>query len=202
MAHETHPEAFFRALLAITELGDAVKYVTHDSSLNPKARPHGSHEDEVLAIGQAIIQTLSLAVARNIPCEQAIQAAYQNWADRDWQKTEAIERETITGKTVVPGHVEGQAYVVSSRKRLDKFRSGILVAPFVKADQTHFLTSNRPLALVTDSGGIMSHPAVIARELGIISVVGTGNATERIPHGALISVRAGNEEGVIEIIST
>jgi len=202
MAHETHPEAFFRALLAITELGDAVKYVTHDPNLNPKARPHGSREDEILAIGQAIIQTLSLAVARGIPCEEAIQAAYQNWADRDWQKTEATIEGQIRGITAVPGNIEGQAYVVTGSRRLEKFRSGILIAPFVESKQTHLLTSNPPLALITDSGGLMSHPAIIARELGIIAIVGTGNATERIPHGALISVDAREEEGIIKIITS
>lgn len=201
MAHETHSEAFFRALIAITELGDAVKYVTHDPILNPLARPHGSKEDEVLAIGQAIIQILSLAVARGIPCEEAVKAAYQNWAERDWQKTEATTEGQIRGITAVSGNTEGQAYVVTNSRRLEMFKSGILIAPFVQSKQTLFLISHPPLALVTDSGGLMSHPAIIARELGIITVVGTGNATQRIPHGALISVDAREEEGIIKIIT-
>jgi phosphohistidine swiveling domain-containing protein len=43
-------------------------------------------------------------------------------------------------------------------------------------------------AVVTDSGGLLSHPAIAAREYGIPAVVGAGTATLRIPDGALITV--------------
>jgi pyruvate,water dikinase len=43
-------------------------------------------------------------------------------------------------------------------------------------------------ALVCDVGGIMSHPAVIAREFGIPAVVGTGGSSTAIADGARIRV--------------
>ena len=43
-------------------------------------------------------------------------------------------------------------------------------------------------AVVSDTGGILSHCAVVAREYGIPAVVGTGNATARIHDGQLIEV--------------
>jgi pyruvate,water dikinase len=43
-------------------------------------------------------------------------------------------------------------------------------------------------ALVTDSGGILSHPAIIAREHGIPAVVGTGNATVVLMDGQRVTV--------------
>jgi hypothetical protein len=43
-------------------------------------------------------------------------------------------------------------------------------------------------AVVTDSGGVLSHSAIVAREYGIPCVVGTGDATKRIPDGALVTV--------------
>jgi rifampicin phosphotransferase len=43
-------------------------------------------------------------------------------------------------------------------------------------------------AVVTDTGGLLSHPAIEAREYGIPCVVATGDATLRIPEGAVISV--------------
>lgn len=43
-------------------------------------------------------------------------------------------------------------------------------------------------AIVTDSGGILSRCAVIAREYGIPAVVGTGTATSVISDGQTIEV--------------
>ncbi len=43
-------------------------------------------------------------------------------------------------------------------------------------------------ALVTASGGILSHPSIAAREYGIPAVVGAAGATTTIPDGALVTV--------------
>jgi phosphohistidine swiveling domain-containing protein len=52
-------------------------------------------------------------------------------------------------------------------------------------------------ALVTDSGGILSHPAIIAREFGIPAVVATGNATSLLRDGQRVTVDG--DAGVVEI---
>jgi pyruvate,water dikinase len=51
-------------------------------------------------------------------------------------------------------------------------------------------------ALVTDGGGILSHPAIIAREHGIPAVVGTGNATDILKDGQTVTVDG--TTGVVE----
>lgn len=43
-------------------------------------------------------------------------------------------------------------------------------------------------AIVTDRGGLLSHPAIVAREYGLPAVVGSGDATRRITDGALVEV--------------
>jgi pyruvate,water dikinase len=43
-------------------------------------------------------------------------------------------------------------------------------------------------AIVTDRGGLLSHAAIVAREYGIPSVVGTREATSLIADGARVSV--------------
>ena len=53
-------------------------------------------------------------------------------------------------------------------------------------------------ALVTDSGGVLSHPAIIAREFAIPAVVNTGNATTAIPDGA--QVRVAGDAGVVTMV--
>jgi pyruvate,water dikinase len=57
-------------------------------------------------------------------------------------------------------------------------------------------------AIVTDSGGVLSHSAVVAREYRIPAVVGTGNATRTFHDGQLIEVDgdAGTVQVVVEEI--
>jgi len=43
-------------------------------------------------------------------------------------------------------------------------------------------------ALVTDSGGILSHPAIIAREYQIPAVMALGNATSLLKDGQMVTV--------------
>lgn len=40
------------------------------------------------------------------------------------------------------------------------------------------LVMKKAIAVVTDNGGMLSHPAIICREFGIPAVVGTHNATQ------------------------
>jgi pyruvate,water dikinase len=42
--------------------------------------------------------------------------------------------------------------------------------------------------LVTNTGGVLAHAAVVAREFGLPAVVGVAGATSRIPDGALIEI--------------
>ncbi len=53
-------------------------------------------------------------------------------------------------------------------------------------------------AVVTDRGGALCHTAIVAREFGIPAVVGTEEATSRIPDGARIMVDG--DRGVVEIL--
>jgi pyruvate,water dikinase len=53
-------------------------------------------------------------------------------------------------------------------------------------------------ALVTEAGGTMSHPAVVAREFGIPAVVGTSNAGDRIKTGD--RVRVNGSTGIVELL--
>jgi pyruvate,water dikinase len=52
-------------------------------------------------------------------------------------------------------------------------------------------------AVVTDTGGVLSHSAICAREFGIPCVVGTQFGTAVIPDGAMITVDGDN--GVVRL---
>jgi len=60
---------------------------------------------------------------------------------------------------------------------VNNFNNGeILVAPLTNPQYTVAILKAR--AIATDIGGILSHPAIVAREMGIPCVTGTGNATK------------------------
>ena len=53
----------------------------------------------------------------------------------------------------------------------------------------------KAIGIVTDFGGLASHPAIVARELGLPCVVGTQTATSVIKDGMEIIVDG--DEGVV-----
>ena len=87
MAKEDRKDVEFRHIIAVTEVGDIGKYITHDPKLNPNARPHGTKDDEVLAYGQAFVQLAALAYLREISFKEAFDKGTQNWIDMDWKKS-------------------------------------------------------------------------------------------------------------------
>lgn len=56
---------------------------------------------------------------------------------------------------------------------------------------------SRCSGIITDEGGILSHAAIVARELGIPCIVGCTNAVKKIPDGATIAMK-GNIVTIVE----
>lgn len=52
-------------------------------------------------------------------------------------------------------------------------------------------------AVVTDHGGTTSHAAIVCRELGLLAVVGCGDATGALSHGQLVEVRCEGGRGTV-----
>jgi pyruvate,water dikinase len=81
----------------------------------------------------------------------------------------------------------GRVRVVRSTDELHSFRKGdILVAENTDPDWEPVMKLSS--AIVTDRGGRTSHAAIVARELGVPAVVGTGDATRAIQDGAEVTV--------------
>jgi pyruvate,water dikinase len=103
----------------------------------------------------------------------------------------------IKGLAASPGVVEGPARFVASLEEFDQVQEGeILVCRMTNPAWVVLFT--KITGLVTEAGGTVSHPAVVAREFGIPAVVGTGNAGERIATGD--RVRVNGATGVVEIL--
>jgi pyruvate,water dikinase len=81
----------------------------------------------------------------------------------------------------------GVARVVRSLAEMNKFQAGdVLVADMTDPDWEPIM--KRAAAIVTNRGGRTCHAAIIARELGVPAVVGTGDAMRAIPDGAEVTV--------------
>ena len=104
----------------------------------------------------------------------------------------------VRGLAASPGVVEGPARNVTSLEQFDQVHEGeILVCRMTNPAWVVLFT--KIVGLVTDAGGVTSHPAVVSREFGIPAVVGTSNATERIKTGDRI--RLNGSTGVVEVLA-
>jgi len=97
------------------------------------------------------------------------------------------EEHMLRGMAASPGVYEGPARRVSRPSEFDRIKQGDVL---VTESTTEAFNILLPLlgAIVTDSGGLLSHSAIVAREYGIPGVVGTREATERIADGTRVRV--------------
>lgn len=109
----------------------------------------------------------------------------------------ATDPGTLKGAPGAPGVYRGQAKVVRSLAEASKVQPGdVLVAETTAPPWTPLFAIAG--AVVTDTGGILSHCAVVAREYGIPGVVGVGMATAILHDGQLVEVD-GNT-GVVRVL--
>lgn len=106
-------------------------------------------------------------------------------------------RADLYGAAAAPGVVEGVARVIMSEDKLAELKPGeILVAPGTAAPWTPAFEIIR--GVITDGGGSMSHPVIVAREYGIPCVAGSTEATRKIRTGD--RVRIDGNLGVVYIL--
>jgi rifampicin phosphotransferase len=103
----------------------------------------------------------------------------------------------VTGIPASPGSYTGPVRVIRSEAEFDRLRAGdVLVCPITSPVWSVLFPSMG--ALVTDTGGILSHPAIIAREYGLPAVVATGNGTLALCDGQLVTVDG--TSGVVQVV--
>lgn len=107
------------------------------------------------------------------------------------------EEHMLRGLAASRGVYEGPARRVSHPSEFDRIIKGDVL---VTESTTEAFNILLPLlgAIVTDSGGLLSHSAIVAREYGIPGVVGTREATERIADG--VRVRVDGNAGEVTVL--
>ncbi|MCU0679906.1 MAG: PEP-utilizing enzyme [Planctomycetes bacterium] len=99
------------------------------------------------------------------------------------------KKNDIIGQVAFGGRVSGVVRIVFDPTKIKQFNNGdILVAPWTRPEYLPIM--KKAGAFVTDGGGILSHAAIVARELKKPCVIGTKIATSILHEGDLVEVDA------------
>jgi len=93
----------------------------------------------------------------------------------------------ISGLGAAPGIASGKVRVLRSPSEGARLETGeVLVAPMTSPDWVP--TLRRAAGIITDSGGMTCHAAIVSRELRIPCIVGTREATRVLRDGELVTM--------------
>ena len=104
----------------------------------------------------------------------------------------------IKGVGASTGQAQGRVCLVHSPAEFYKLEKGdILVCPYTDPEWTPLFALAG--GVVVDTGGTLSHAAIVAREYGIPAVLATGEATMRLHDGDMVLVNAA--EGSVALLA-
>lgn len=104
----------------------------------------------------------------------------------------------ISGTAASLGKATGTVRIITRVADLQKIQSGDVLVSTMTSPK-YITAIKKVVAIITDEGGIVSHAAIIARELGIPCIVGTKIATKRLKSGDNVEVDATN--GVVKLLN-
>lgn len=105
--------------------------------------------------------------------------------------------EEIKGTIACMGFATGKVRIITTPMDLHKMRKGdILVSPMTTPDLMPAI--KLAAGIITDTGGMTSHAAIIAREFKIPCIIGTQHATEILRDGDMVEVDA--NRGIVKRI--
>ncbi len=112
--------------------------------------------------------------------------------------TPCLSQNKIMGQTGSPGRiVKGVCQRILKSSEIINFKEGnILVAVYTAPEFVPAM--KKAMAIVTDTGGITCHAAIVARELGKPCIIGTKIATQMLKDGDLVEVDA--NKGIVRKI--
>jgi pyruvate,water dikinase len=201
------------ALLELLPIAQQIVPATEDHNLLADQRLHSASRTRWLAIGRHLCEAGRLGEAGDafyLTLDELVEvleggdppAAAEIARRREqqlaWRAVAAPPRlgkteqrtgpsEELRGLAASAGQYRGRAVVAHSLADAQKLQHGeVLVCSASTPEWTPLFTVAG--AVVTDMGGMLTHCAIVAREYAIPAVVGTREATARIPDGAMVTV--------------
>lgn len=108
---------------------------------------------------------------------------------------------TIANRGIASGRVVIAPMLVDMKEIMaidSRMKSGdILVAESTTPEL--MMLCKKAAAIVTDQGGMLSHAAIVSRELNLPCVIGTGNATHLLKDGFMVEVDA--NKGIVKVLN-
>lgn len=102
-------------------------------------------------------------------------------------ETLSQQKAILEGAPASPLIASGPVVIIKKASEMFKVKKGdVLVTEMTNPDFVPAM--KRASAIITNKGGRTSHAAIVSRELGIACVVGTGNATEKLKDGQIVTV--------------
>jgi pyruvate,water dikinase len=118
---------------------------------------------------------------------ETVQSRQQQAVLRSWHLEPHQAEPLVSGRAIGASVSSGVARVIRHPSEIERFESGdLLITERTDPDWEPIL--KRASGVVTDQGGRTCHAAIIAREMGITAIVGTGEATRRIHDGDAITI--------------
>ena len=102
------------------------------------------------------------------------------------------ENSPLKGTGCCSGRVSGRARIIRNPDASLNVEGKILVTEMTDPGWVFLLVRAR--GLIVERGGLLSHTAIIGRELRIPTIVGAEEATRRIPDGAEVFMDGGTGE--------
>ena len=108
----------------------------------------------------------------------------------------SLSKDRLSGTPCSFGIVEGEACVITDVKSVENIRGKILVTKMTDPGWVFLLASAK--GIISEKGSLLSHTAIISRELKIPSIVGVDGLLDTIQSGDII--RMDGSSGIIEIL--
>ena len=115
---------------------------------------------------------------------------------QDFKVPLASSEHGLVGISASPGKAQGKVRIVKSCSE-DFFVGDILVCSMTTPDFIPLM--KKAAAIITDKGGVLSHAAIVAREMQKPCIVGMEKATSLLKEGDLVEVDA--DKGIVKKIS-
>jgi pyruvate,water dikinase len=124
---------------------------------------------------------------------ETVQSQREAAAMKHYELQEPGGEPLVTGLSIGEAIATGKVQVIERADEIGRFEDGsILVTGMTDPDWVPIM--KRASAIVTDHGGRTCHAAIVSRELGIPSLVGTGNATRVLESGRMVTVSCAEGE--------
>jgi pyruvate, water dikinase len=164
-----------------------VAYVLEEDQQKQYALPE-EYLKQVIVLGSQLVSELGENFTFEWSVLQAIPSPKLMLTQVNTPKLGSPQKQIIKGIGAARGHVTAEAYVITNSQHQPEQipRDVVLVAGAIAPEWLPYLQKVK--GIITEQGGLTSHAAILARELGIPAVVSATSVTELIQIGERLLV--------------